>query len=119
MEYFEGIKISNSAALDLAGTNRRKIAERFAASICNQILRDGFFHADPHPGNIQVMPDGTIIFLDLGMVGCFNESRKRKISNFLSGLPSKTAEWWSTPFLLWRLRLLEAMSRALKKTLMR
>ncbi|HBY04211.1 MAG TPA: 2-octaprenylphenol hydroxylase [Desulfotomaculum sp.] len=89
MEYFEGIKISDSAALDLAGINRRKIAERLAASICNQILRDGFFHADPHPGNIQVMPDGTIIFLDLGMVGCLNESRKRAISNFFIGVAFK------------------------------
>ncbi|MEW6624347.1 MAG: AarF/UbiB family protein [Bacillota bacterium] len=89
MEYFEGIKISDSAALDLAGINRRKIAERLAASICNQILRDGFFHADPHPGNIQVMPDGTIIFLDLGMVGCLNESRKRAISNFFVGVAFK------------------------------
>ncbi|MFA5383235.1 MAG: AarF/UbiB family protein [Eubacteriales bacterium] len=89
MEYFEGIKISDSAALDLAGINRRKIAERLAASICNQVLRDGFFHADPHPGNIQVMPDGTIIFLDLGMVGFLNESRKRSISNFFIGVAFK------------------------------
>jgi len=89
MEYFEGIKISDSAALDLAGINRRKIAGRLAASICNQILRDGFFHADPHPGNIQVMPDGAIIFLDLGMVGCLNESRKRAISNFFIGVAFK------------------------------
>lgn len=75
--------------MDLAGINRRKIAEKLAASICNQILRDGFFHADPHPGNIQIMPDGTIIFLDLGMVGCLNESRKRAISNFFVGVAFK------------------------------
>ncbi|MDD4766436.1 MAG: AarF/UbiB family protein [Desulfotomaculaceae bacterium] len=89
MEYFAGIKISDSVALDLADIDRRKIAERLATSMCNQILRDGFFHADPHPGNIQVMPDGTIIFLDLGMVGRLNESRKRSISNFFMGVAFK------------------------------
>lgn len=92
MEYVEGIKISDSDALDQGGINRRKVAEKLAASICNQILRDGFFHADPHPGNIQVMPDGTIIFLDLGMVGYLNESRKSMISNFFIGVVSKDSQ---------------------------
>jgi len=89
MEYFEGIKVNDLEALDQAGINRRKVAERLATSICNQILRDGFFHADPHPGNIQVMSDGTIIFLDLGMVGHLNESRKSVISNFFIGVVFK------------------------------
>lgn len=89
MEYFKGIKISDLEAIDLAGIDRRKVAERLATSICNQVLRDGFFHADPHPGNIQVMPDGTIIFLDLGMVGCLSESRKDMISNFFVGVATK------------------------------
>ncbi|MDD4169307.1 MAG: AarF/UbiB family protein [Desulfotomaculaceae bacterium] len=92
MEYFDGIKISDSAALDMAGINRSEIAERLAASICNQVLRDGFFHADPHPGNIQVMPDGTIIFLDLGMVGRLNESRKRSITKFFIGVAFKDSQ---------------------------
>lgn len=89
MEYFEAIKISDSEGLDRAGIDRRKIAERLAASICNQILRDGFFHADPHPGNIQVMPDGTIILLDMGMVGHLSGTRKEMISKFFIGVASK------------------------------
>jgi len=89
MEYVEGIKVSDVDALDRAGVDRRMVAERLAASICGQILRDGFFHADPHPGNIQVMPDGTIIFLDLGMVGTLNESRKSMISDFFVGVVSR------------------------------
>jgi len=92
MEYFEGIKISDFDALDQAGINRRKLAETLATSICNQVLRDGFFHADPHPGNIQVMPDGTIIFLDLGMVGCLNESQKSMISKFFIGVASQNSK---------------------------
>jgi len=89
MEYFEAIKISDSEGLERAGIDRRKIAERLAASICNQILRDGFFHADPHPGNIQVMRDETIVFLDMGMVGHLNEDRKEMISKFFIGVASK------------------------------
>jgi ubiquinone biosynthesis protein len=75
--------------LDLAGIDKKILAKRLATSICNQILRDGFFHADPHPGNIQVLSDGTIVFLDLGMVGCLNETRKRMISNFFIGVASR------------------------------
>ncbi|MEN6314423.1 MAG: AarF/UbiB family protein [Clostridiaceae bacterium] len=89
MEYFEAIKISDLEELDRVGIDRRKAAERLATSICNQILRDGFFHADPHPGNIQVMTDGTIIFLDMGMVGRLDEARKEMISKFFIGVASR------------------------------
>lgn len=89
MEYFEAIKISNLEALDQAGVDRRKVAGTLAASICNQVLRDGFFHADPHPGNIQVTPDGTVLFLDLGMVGRLDETRKEMISKFFMGVASR------------------------------
>ena len=90
MEYSDGLKISDLEALDRAGLDRRKIGERIATSICNQILRDGFFHADPHPGNIQVMPDdGTVVFLDTGMVGRLDETSKEMISGFFVGVTTK------------------------------
>lgn len=92
MEYFEGIKISDLDALEQAGIDRRKIAETLAVSICNQILRDGFFHADPHPGNIQVLPDGTVVFLDLGMVGRLSEARKSAVTNFFIGVVFKDSQ---------------------------
>lgn len=89
MEYIEGIRVDDYHALDQSSIERRVLAKKLATSICNQILRDGFFHADPHPGNIQVLSDGTIVFLDLGMVGCLNETRKRMISNFFIGVASR------------------------------
>ena len=89
MEYSDGLKISDLEGLDRAGLDRRKIGETIATSICNQILRDGFFHADPHPGNIQVLPDGTVVFLDTGMVGYLDESRKEMISGFFVGVTTK------------------------------
>jgi ubiquinone biosynthesis protein len=69
MEYVEGIKVSDLDALAQADIDRKSIAEAISTSICNQILRDVFFHADPHPGNIQILTDGTIVLLVLGMVG--------------------------------------------------
>ncbi|PQQ66862.1 2-polyprenylphenol 6-hydroxylase [Acetivibrio saccincola] len=92
MEYVEGIKIDDHEKLDKAGLDRNEIAERLATSICNQILRDGFFHADPHPGNIRILPDGTIIFLDLGMVGTLSESRKNMILKFFIGVTSRNSK---------------------------
>lgn len=89
MEYIEGIRVDDFSALELAGIDRTALARKLAVSICNQILRDGFFHADPHPGNIKVLPDGTIVFLDLGMVGYLNESRKKMISDFFIGVASR------------------------------
>lgn len=86
MEYFDGMKISDHNALEQAGIKREEVARRLATSLSNQILRDGFFHADPHPGNIQVLPDGTVVFLDLGMVGRLTEARKRSITDFFIGV---------------------------------
>lgn len=69
MEYLEGIKIDHIAALDAAGYDRREIANQAAHMIVKEILEDGFFHADPHPGNLIVMEGGIIGAMDFGMVG--------------------------------------------------
>jgi ubiquinone biosynthesis protein len=82
MEYIEGIRVDDCESLEQAGIDRKLLARKLASSICNQILRDGFFHADPHPGNILILHDGTIVFIDCGMVGMLSESQKRIISDF-------------------------------------
>lgn len=86
MEYIGGIKISDNKALDQAGIDRKRVAVRLSASLCNQILRDGFFHADPHPGNIRVLLGGSIVFLDLGMAGQLSEARKNAAADFFMGI---------------------------------
>jgi ubiquinone biosynthesis protein len=68
-EFISGIKISDVAALDEAGYNRHQIALYSARFIVQEILEDGFFHADPHPGNIVVMPGEVIGMMDFGTVG--------------------------------------------------
>jgi ubiquinone biosynthesis protein len=69
MEYLEGIKVSDIAALKEHGHDLQEIARRGANLYLRMIFRDGFYHADPHPGNLIVMQDQVIGVLDCGMVG--------------------------------------------------
>ena len=69
-ERVEGVKISDIAALDSAGLNREELAVNFFRALLQQVLFDGFFHADPHPGNVWVnVQTGRIVFLDMGLMG--------------------------------------------------
>lgn len=69
MEYIPGIKVNDVDALSAAGIDRVEIAQLGARSYLRQILHHGFFHSDPHPGNIAVNPEGALIFYDFGMMG--------------------------------------------------
>lgn len=73
MEYVPGIKINRIAALDELGVDRNRLASYAVESYLEQSLRHGFFHADPHPGNIAVddTNGGRLIFYDFGMMGRF------------------------------------------------
>lgn len=77
MEYIEAIKASNFEALKTAELDRREIATRITDLVMKQIFIHGFFHADPHPGNIHILPDNRICFLDFGMMG-FLDHRTRE-----------------------------------------
>ncbi len=67
MEYMEGIKITDVEALREAGIDTREVAQKLTEIYCQQVLLDGFFHADPHPGNLLVQPGPKIVFLDFGL----------------------------------------------------
>ncbi len=72
MEYIEGIPVDEIEHLEKHGYDLNEIGLKLASNYIKQILKDGFFHADPHPGNIWIR-EGKIIWLDLGMVGHLNE----------------------------------------------
>ena len=86
LEYLPGIKISNFEALEAAGLDRRALARIGARSYLQQLLNDGFFHADPHPGNIAVRPDGALIFYDFGMMGEIKPGTKEKLLETFIGV---------------------------------
>jgi predicted unusual protein kinase regulating ubiquinone biosynthesis (AarF/ABC1/UbiB family) len=69
MEYVEGTKINNIDRLAELGIDRRELAERLQFLYLQMIMEDGVFHADPHPGNLAVADDGTLVLYDFGMSG--------------------------------------------------
>ena len=71
MEYLPGIKVTDVAALAAAGIDKQRIASILTEVYCQQILIDGFFHADPHPGNILVQPGPRLVLLDFGLAKDF------------------------------------------------
>lgn len=79
MEYIDGYGINDSKALEEAGYDRKEIGEKLADNYVRQIMKDGFFHADPHPGNLRIR-DGKIVWMDMGMMGTLSSRDKQLIS---------------------------------------
>ncbi len=69
LEWIEGIKVDQGEKLRAVGVDGRQVARDLAELMLRQIFEDGYFHADPHPGNVHVLPDGRIAFLDCGNAG--------------------------------------------------
>lgn len=91
-EYIDGIKINNIKDLEQQGYSLVLLAERFAKGILHQIFMEGFFHGDPHPGNVLVMPGQIIAFLDFGMVGHLSSEMKYNLSSLVIGLMRQDAD---------------------------
>lgn len=85
-EYMDGIAGRDLAALDTAGLDRRILARRGAHAVLKMIVEDGYFHADPHPGNVFYLPGNRIAFIDFGMVGRLTEQRRDQLIRLLLGL---------------------------------
>lgn len=92
LEYLPGIKINDYDRLTKAGIDRRQIAKLGADSYLQQLLRHGFFHADPHPGNLAVTEAGKLIFYDFGMMGQIPTVTREKLLEVLFGIARKDAQ---------------------------
>jgi len=82
MEYVPGTKISRIDDLDSLGVDRTALARRLQEAYLQMLIVDGSFHADPHPGNLAVQDDGTLVFYDFGMSGRVDEFVQGKIVQF-------------------------------------
>ena len=95
-EFIDGIPGRNLAAVDQAGLDRKVLARRGARAVLKMIVKDGFFHADPHPGNVFYLSGNRIAFIDFGMVGRLTEERRAQLARLLLGLahhdPERVAE---------------------------
>lgn len=89
LEYIEGIKISDYDHFEAQGIDRKIIAQRLADSYLKQVFEYGFFHADPHPGNLFVLPGNVICFLDYGMMGNMLKKDVEQIANIFLAIRAK------------------------------
>ncbi|MFI8412089.1 ABC1 kinase family protein [Paeniglutamicibacter gangotriensis] len=92
MERIRGIKVDQIDALDRAGIDRGQVAERAARAAAKMIFEDGFFHADPHPGNLFIQPGGRIALIDFGMVGEIDDRLRGQLGTLLLAFTSNDPE---------------------------
>ncbi|MGB5748068.1 MAG: AarF/ABC1/UbiB kinase family protein [Desulfobacterales bacterium] len=85
-EFIEGIKISDIDSLEAAGLDRTILTARGADLVLKQIFVHGFFHADPHPGNIFALPDNVICLLDFGMTGIVDRQTREDFVDLLDSI---------------------------------
>ena len=90
IEYVDGIRVDDLKSMKALGIRHENITAIGAHFYLKQLLEDGFFHADPHPGNLRIMPDGRVGVFDFGMVGQLSpEIKKHTISAFLNVIQRK------------------------------
>jgi len=87
--------------IDEARLDRARLARLGAAAILKMVLEDGFFHADPHPGNVFFLPGNRIALIDFGMVGRLGVDRRRQIARLLYGLATQEVNEVSEVLLDW------------------
>ena len=85
LEWIDGLKMSDVEGMRAAGHDLERLAATLVQSFLRHTLRDGFFHADMHPGNLFVEPDGTIAAVDLGIVGRLGKKERRFLAEILYG----------------------------------
>src|SRR5690348_12408765 len=92
LERIRGIKINDLKALDEQGTDRRWLADYATNVVLKMVCEDGFFHADPHPGNFFIEPNGTIGLIDFGMVGVIDEQTQELLAELLIAINHQDAD---------------------------
>ncbi len=92
MERINGIKVTNLERIENAGYDRGIIAERLANAMFEQVLENGYFHGDPHPGNIFIMPNNVVSFIDFGMVGQITDDMKFHFASLVIQVKQQNAK---------------------------
>jgi ubiquinone biosynthesis protein len=91
-EHVEGIQATNIAEVERQNLDKKLLAARGVDAFLKMILIDGFFHADPHPGNVFYLPDNRLVIIDFGMVGRLSPQRRAQVIDLLSGLARMAEE---------------------------
>ncbi|MCL0048065.1 AarF/UbiB family protein [Dehalococcoidia bacterium] len=91
MEFIDGVKASSVEVLLAAGLDPKLLASRGADLVLKQVFEHGFFHADPHPGNLMALPGNVVCFLDYGMMGGISMKDRGYLSGILTGVVNQDA----------------------------
>ena len=100
-DYVHGTAGNQLDQLDALGLDRSLLAKRGAQAVLKQIVEDGLFHADPHPGNVIYLEDNRIAFIDFGMVGRLSVRRREELLNLLLGLVERNPQTVADVLLDW------------------
>ncbi len=92
MEFLDGVKVSTVARGEVPDLDPGLVAERGASIVLRQILVNGLFHADPHPGNILVMPGNVLAFVDFGIVGRISQEMRERLAEIILAVGQRDAE---------------------------
>lgn len=92
MEFIEGVRIDDREAIEAMGLDPHAIGVRGFHAYLKMIFEDGYFHGDPHPGNLLVTKDGDIVFLDFGIVGILRPEKRQNFINLLFALTTDNIE---------------------------
>ena len=85
MEYIDGFAVNDKAALLANGYDLNEVGTKYVDNFIKQVMEDGFFHADPHPGNVRIQ-DGKIVWIDMGMMGRLTEHDRQLIAEAIEGV---------------------------------
>lgn len=91
-EFIDGIKMNHLAELDRNGFNRSLLAERLIQALLRQVLVGGFFHGDPHPGNMFALPGERIAFIDFGMVGRLSPQMRHHFGSLIIAMMQRSTD---------------------------
>ena len=101
MDWVDGIPATDMAAVDAAGLDREALATRGTDALLQMVLVDGFFHADPHPGNVFFLEGGRIALIDFGMVGWVSDKRRNELVDLMAALAARDAEAMRDVLIAW------------------
>ena len=101
MDWVDGTAGTEMAQLDALGFDRALLAARGADAVLKMVLEDGFFHADPHPGNVIFLPGDRVALIDFGMVGWLSEKRRDELLDLLAAVADRDPDAMRDVLLAW------------------
>ena len=101
MDWIDGVAGTNMEGIDAAGLDRQVLAAHGADALLKMVLIDGFFHADPHPGNVFFLPGNRLALIDFGMVGWISTKRRDELVDLLAAVVARDANAMRDVLLAW------------------